>query len=187
MTLKEQLQADIIAAMKARETAKLGTLRLLSAAIKQREVDTQTALDDAAVLAIIEKACKQRKESIAQFEIAKRQDLVDVEQAELAIISAYLPAQMSDDEVAAAVNAAIASTGDRGQLDRLGECHLPPALAVEMPDVTHAAHGVHVRFVEGVQIVESVVRGIVQRGNALVELDPDAQVDALVHVARAAH
>lgn len=117
MTLKEQLQADIITAMKARETAKLGTLRLLSAAIKQREVDTQTALDDAAVLAIIEKACKQRKESIAQFEIAKRQDLVDVEQAELAIISAYLPAQMSDDDVAAAVNAAIASTGAAGAQD----------------------------------------------------------------------
>ena len=117
MTLKEQLQADIITAMKARETAKLGTLRLLSAAIKQREVDTQTALDDAAVLAIIEKAYKQRKESIAQFEIAKRQDLVDIEQAELAIISAYLPAQMSDDDVAAAVNAAIASTGAAGAQD----------------------------------------------------------------------
>ena len=117
MTLKEQLQADIITAMKARETAKLGTLRLLSAAIKQREVDTQTALDDAAVLAIIEKAYKQRKESIAQFEIAKRQDLVDIEQAELAIISAYLPAQMSDDEVATAVNAAIASTGAAGAQD----------------------------------------------------------------------
>ena len=117
MTLKEQLQADIITAMKARETTKLGTLRLLSAAIKQREVDTQTALDDAAVLAIIEKACKQRKESIAQFEIAKRQDLVDIEQAELAIISAYLPAQMSDEDVAAAVNAAIASTGAAGAQD----------------------------------------------------------------------
>ena len=117
MTLKEQLQADIITAMKARETTKLGTLRLLSAAIKQREVDTQTALDDAAVLAIIEKACKQRKESIAQFEIAKRQDLVDIEQAELAIISAYLPAQMSDDDVAEAVNAAIASTGAAGAQD----------------------------------------------------------------------
>ena len=117
MTLKEQLQADIITAMKVRETLKLGTLRLLSAAIKQREVDTQSVLDDAAVLAIIEKACKQRKESIAQFEIAKRQDLVDVEQAELAIISAYLPAQMSDDEIAAAVNAAITSTGAAGAQD----------------------------------------------------------------------
>ena len=117
MTLKEQLQADIITAMKAREATKLGTLRLLSAAIKQREVDTQTVLDEAAVLAIVEKACKQRKESIAQFEIAKRQDLVDIEQAELAIISTYLPAQMSDDEVAAAVAAAISSTNAASPAD----------------------------------------------------------------------
>ena len=117
MTLKEAIQADIITAMKARETAKLGTLRLLSAAIKQREVDTQTVLDDAAVLAIVEKACKQRKESIAQFEVANRTDLVDIEQAELAIISTYLPAQMSDDDVAAAVNAAVISTGATGAAD----------------------------------------------------------------------
>lgn len=117
MTLKEAIQADIITAMKARETAKLGTLRLLSAAIKQREVDTQTVLDDAAVLAIVEKACKQRKESIAQFEVANRTDLVDIEQAELLIISTYLPAQMSDDDVAAAVNAAVISTGATGAAD----------------------------------------------------------------------
>lgn len=110
MTLKEQLQADIIVAMKARETVKLGTLRLLTAAIKQREVDAQTTLDDAAVLTIIEKACKQRKESIAQFEQAKRQDLVDIEQAELLIISAYLPEQMSEQDIILAIQAAIIST-----------------------------------------------------------------------------
>lgn len=110
MSLKEQLQADIISAMKARETVKLGTLRLLSAAIKQREVDTQTILDDAAVLSIIEKACKQRKESIAQFKLAKRQDLVDIEQTELLIISIYLPEQMSEQDIILAVQAAITST-----------------------------------------------------------------------------
>ncbi|MGL4767919.1 MAG: GatB/YqeY domain-containing protein [Formosimonas sp.] len=117
MTLKEQIQADVIAAMKARESAKLATLRLLSAAIKQREVDSQSVLDDAAVLAIIEKACKQRKESIAQFEVAGRTDLIDIEKAELEIISAYLPAQMSDDDIAAAVNAAVASTGASSPAD----------------------------------------------------------------------
>jgi uncharacterized protein len=117
MTIKEQIQADIITAMKARESIKLGTLRLLSAAIKQREVDTQAVLDDAAVLSIVEKACKQRKESIAQFEIANRTDLVDIEQAELLVIAAYLPAQMSDDEIVTAVNAAVTSTGAANPAD----------------------------------------------------------------------
>ncbi len=111
MSLKETLQADIITAMKARESEKLATLRLLSAAIKQREVDSQGTLDDTAVIAVIEKACKQRRESIAQYQQANRQDLVDVEQYELDIISAYLPEQMSDDEIKAAVAAAISQTG----------------------------------------------------------------------------
>jgi hypothetical protein len=111
MSLKDTLQADIITAMKARETDKLATLRLLSAAIKQREVDSQTTLDDTAVVAVIEKACKQRRESIAQYQQANRQDLVDVEQYELNIISAYLPAQMSDEEINQAVANAIAQTG----------------------------------------------------------------------------
>ena len=111
MSLKDTLQADIITAMKARETDKLATLRLLSAAIKQREVDSQTTLDDTAVVAVIEKACKQRRESIAQYQQANRQDLVDVEQYELNIISAYLPAQMSDEEINQAVTNAIAQTG----------------------------------------------------------------------------
>ena len=111
MSLKDTLQTDIITAMKARETNKLATLRLLSAAIKQREVDAQTVLDDAAVVAVIEKACKQRRESIAQYQQANRMDLVEAEQKELDIISTYLPAQMSDDDIAAAVAAAIAQTG----------------------------------------------------------------------------
>ncbi|MCE1159888.1 MAG: GatB/YqeY domain-containing protein [Burkholderiales bacterium] len=117
MSLKENLQADIIAAMKARETNKLATLRLLSAAIKQREVDSQTTLDDAAVIAVIEKACKQRRESIAQYQQANRLDLVEVEQYELDIISAYLPAQMSDTEINQAVADAIAQTGATSMQD----------------------------------------------------------------------
>ena len=117
MSLKDNLQADIVAAMKARETNKLATLRLLSAAIKQREVDSQTTLDDAAVIAVIEKACKQRRESIAQYQEANRQDLVEVEQYELNIISTYLPAQMSDDEINQAVADAIAQTGASSMQD----------------------------------------------------------------------
>lgn len=117
MTLKETIQADVITAMKARETEKLATLRLLSAAIKQREVDTQSTLDDAAVIAVIEKACKQRRESITQYQQANRMDLVEVEQKELDIISTYLPAQMSDEDIAAAVAAAIAQTGAASMQD----------------------------------------------------------------------
>lgn len=110
MSLKTQILDDIKTAMKARETLRLNTLRLLSAALKQKEVDERVELDDAAVLAILEKLIKQRKDSISQFEKANRQDLVDIETAELAILAAYLPAQMSEAEIAAAIDAAIAST-----------------------------------------------------------------------------
>lgn len=111
MSLKAQIQEDIKAAMKAKEAFKLATLRLLSAAMKQKEVDERVELDDAAVLAIIEKLIKQRKDSISQFEKAGRQDLVEAEKNELDILAAYLPAQMSDEEIGAAIDAAIASTG----------------------------------------------------------------------------
>lgn len=117
MSLKAQIKTDTIAAMKARETTKLETLRLLSADIQRREVDSQTELDDAAILAVIEKACKQRRESITQFEQAARADLVEKEQAELAILSTYLPAQMSDEDIITAVTAAIANTGATGPQD----------------------------------------------------------------------
>ncbi len=117
MSLKTQILEDIKAAMKAKETIRLGTLRLLSAAIKQKEVDERIELDDAAVLAILEKLIKQRKDSISQFEKAGRQDLVDAESAEVVILSAYLPAQMSEAEVASAIDAAIASTGAAGPKD----------------------------------------------------------------------
>ena len=117
MSLKIRIQEDIKTAMKAKEAFRLATLRLLSAAMKQKEVDERVELDDAAVLAIIEKLIKQRKDSISQFEKAGRQDLVDAEKKELDILSAYLPAQMSDAEITAAIDAAMASTGAAGPKD----------------------------------------------------------------------
>lgn len=117
MSLKTQILEDIKVAMKARESVRLGTLRLLSAAIKQKEVDERVELDDTAVLAILEKLIKQRKDSISQFEKAGRQDLVDAESAEIVVLTAYLPAQLSEAEIAAAIDAAVASTGAAGPKD----------------------------------------------------------------------
>jgi hypothetical protein len=117
MAIKEQLSEDIKAAMRARDSERLSTLRLVSAAIKQKEVDERVSLDDAAVLAVLEKMIKQRKDSIAQFQAGGRQDLVDKEQAELAVLAAYMPEQMSESEVAAAVVAGIAAVGASGPQD----------------------------------------------------------------------
>jgi hypothetical protein len=99
------------AAMRAKETARLGTIRLLLAAVKQKEVDERTELDDAAVSSIVEKLIKQRKDSISQFQAAGRADLVAAEQAELVVLQTYLPEQLSASEVEAAVDAAIAESG----------------------------------------------------------------------------
>ncbi|BFG75446.1 GatB/YqeY domain-containing protein [Paraburkholderia terrae] len=117
MSLKVRINDDMKAAMRARETERLGTIRLLLAAIKQREVDDRVELDDAAVTAVIDKMIKQRKDSIAQFEAAGRTDLVDKEKAELDVLSAYMPAQLSDAEVAAEVQAAVAQVGAAGPQD----------------------------------------------------------------------
>ena len=103
--------------MRARESARLSAIRLLLAAIKQREVDERIELDDAAVLGVIEKMLKQRRESIAQFEKAARHDLADAEKAEVQVLSAYLPAQTSDADLAQAVGAAIAESGASGVKD----------------------------------------------------------------------
>jgi hypothetical protein len=111
MSLKLRITNDMKAAMRAKETARLGTIRLLLAAIKQREVDERTELDDAAVSSIVEKLIKQRKDSISQFQAAGRDDLVAAEQAELVVLQAYLPEQLSTAEVEAAVAAAIAESG----------------------------------------------------------------------------
>jgi uncharacterized protein YqeY len=111
MTLKERITDDMKIAMRAGEKDRLATIRLVLAAIKQREVDERIVLDDTQVLAVLDKMSKQRKESIAQFESGGRADLVAKEAAELAVIQAYLPAQLSDAELDALIAEAIASTG----------------------------------------------------------------------------
>ena len=111
MSLKVRITDDMKAAMRARETARLGTVRLLLAAIKQKEIDERIELDDAAVSNIVEKLIKQRKDSISQFQAAGRDDLVATEQAELVVLQAYLPEQLSAAEVESAVAAAIAESG----------------------------------------------------------------------------
>ena len=110
-TLKERITEDMKAAMRAAAKERLGTIRMLQAAIKQREVDERIVLDDGQVLSVIEKMIKQRKESIAQFEQGGRADLAAREQAEIELLQAYLPAQLSDAEVDALIKDAIASTG----------------------------------------------------------------------------
>ena len=117
MSIKEQLQEDIKSAMRAKDSARLSTLRLVTAAIKQKEVDERVELNDAAVLAVLEKMIKQRKDSIAQFQAGGRQDLVDIEQAELAILTTYMPAQLSEAEVTTAIQAAITQVGAAGPQD----------------------------------------------------------------------
>lgn len=117
MSLKDQITEDMKSAMRAKETARLGTIRLLLAAIKQREVDDRIVIDDAAIISTIEKMIKQRKDSISQFKKAGRDDLVAVESAEMLILQAYMPAQMSDAEIQAAVAAAVTSTGAAGPQD----------------------------------------------------------------------
>ena len=114
MSLKSRITDDVKAAMKAREAQRLGALRLLTAAIKQREVDERIELDDAQVLGVIEKMIKQRRDSIAQFTAGKRMDLVAIEQAELDVLQGYLPQQLPDAEVDAMIAAVIAETGAAG-------------------------------------------------------------------------
>ena len=117
MTLKEQITEDMKSAMRAKEAERLGTIRLLLAAIKQREVDERITVDDAGIIAIIEKLIKQRKDSIEQFQKAGRTDLVDQESKELAILQAYMPAQLSEAEVQAAIQKTISSLGAAGPQD----------------------------------------------------------------------
>jgi uncharacterized protein YqeY len=111
MTLKQQLTDDMKAAMRSGEKDRLGVIRLILAAIKQREVDERIELDDVQTLAVLEKMVKQRKDSISQFEAASRQDLADIERAEMKVIEVYLPAKLGDEEIDALITAAIAETG----------------------------------------------------------------------------
>jgi uncharacterized protein YqeY len=117
MSLKEQITEDMKNAMRAKDTGRLGTIRLLLAAMKQKEVDERVELDDAMVIAIVEKLIKQRKDSISQFQTAKRDDLVAIEQAELVVLQAYMPAQMSEAEVIAAVAQVVKEVGAAGPQD----------------------------------------------------------------------
>ncbi|MDI6746332.1 MAG: GatB/YqeY domain-containing protein [Rhodocyclaceae bacterium] len=117
MSLKVRIIEDMKLAMKAKEAARLGAIRLLLAAIKQREVDERIELDDAAVIAVIEKMLKQRKDSITQFEAAKRQDLADVEKFEIEVLAAYMPQALSAAAVEAIVAAAVATAGAKSPAD----------------------------------------------------------------------
>lgn len=117
MSLKETLTNDMKSAMKAGDKDRLKVVRLILADIKRVEVDTRKDLDDAAVLAVIEKAVKQRRDSIEQFTKGNRADLANIEQAELEVIQAYLPEQLSDDELDALIDATIAETGADGIRD----------------------------------------------------------------------
>jgi uncharacterized protein YqeY len=117
MTLKDRINDDMKAAMRAKEADRLGTIRLLNAAIKQREVDERIQLDDTAVVAVIDKLIKQRKDSIEAFRKANRQDLADKEAAEVAVLTAYLPARLSPEEIEAEVKAIVAEAGAKGPGD----------------------------------------------------------------------
>ena len=117
MSLKDRINDDMKAAMRAKETERLGAIRLLNAAIKQKEVDERITLDDVAVVGIVDKMLKQRKDSIEAFEKAARTDLADKEKAEVAVLQAYLPARLSAEEVAAEVKAIVAELGAKGPGD----------------------------------------------------------------------
>jgi uncharacterized protein YqeY len=117
MSLKDQITDDMKAAMRAKESERLATIRLLLAEIKRKEVDERIELDDAQVQAVVDKMIKQRRDSITQFESGGRQDLADKEKSELAVLTAYMPAALSEEEVAAEVRAAIGASGATGPQD----------------------------------------------------------------------
>ena len=117
MTLKERITEDMKAAMRAKEADKLGTIRMLLAAVKQKEVDERVDVDDVMLVAIVDKLIKQRKDSIAAFTTAGRQDLVDKEAAELTVLEVYLPQRLSAEEITAAVQAIVAEVGAKGPGD----------------------------------------------------------------------
>lgn len=117
MSLKARITEDMKSAMRAKETARLGAIRLLLAAIKQREVDERIELDDAQIIAAIDKMLKQRRDSITQFEAAGRQELADIEHFEISVLQAYMPEAASDEEIDALIAKAMADTGADGVKD----------------------------------------------------------------------
>lgn len=114
MSLKARISEDMKTAMKARETDRLAAIRLLMAAIKQKEVDERVELDDAGITAVVDKMLKQRRDSITQYEAAQRQDLADKEKAEMAVLTAYLPQQLTAEEIDVMIDGAIAASGAAG-------------------------------------------------------------------------
>ena len=146
MSLKEQITEDMKTAMRAKDSVRLGTVRLLLAALKQKEVDERVVLDDAAVVAIVDKLIKQRKDSIEAFTKAERTDLADIEKAELTVLSAYLPQRLDAEQVAAEVNSLAAAmvaelgralgAGDMGKL--MGAAKAQLAGKAEMGQVSAA-------------------------------------------------
>lgn len=117
MSLKQRITEDMKAAMRAGDTKQRDTIRLLQAAIKQREVDERIELDDAAVIAVIEKMLKQRRDSIAQYEAAQRIDLANIEKDEISVLSTYMPQAFNDSEIDALIAEAISATGAKGMQD----------------------------------------------------------------------
>jgi len=117
MSLKDQITEDMKTAMRAKDSARLGTIRLLQAAMKQKEVDERVTLDDAAVIAIVDKLIKQRKDSVTAYVQANRQDLADRESSEIKVLEAYLPQRLSPEEIQAAVKAIVAQVGASGPGD----------------------------------------------------------------------
>jgi len=117
MSLKDQITEDMKTAMRAKDSARLGTIRLLQAAMKQKEVDERITLDDAAVIAIVDKLIKQRKDSVTAYVQANRQDLADQESSEIQVLQAYLPQRLSPEEIQAAVKAIVAQVGASGPGD----------------------------------------------------------------------
>ena len=117
MSLKAQITEDMKTAMRAKDSTRLGTIRLLQAAMKQKEVDERVELDDAMVIAIVDKLIKQRKDSVAAYLTAQRQDLADIESAEIKVLEVYLPQRLSAEEITAAVKAIVAEVGATGPGD----------------------------------------------------------------------
>ncbi len=135
MSLKAQISEDMKTAMRAKDSARLGTIRLLLSAIKQREVDERIELSDADVIAVIEKMLKQRRDSIAAYDSADRADLADIEKAEVVVLQAYMPAQLSDEAINQIINQVIADTGALGAKDMGKVVGLVKPLVAGMADM----------------------------------------------------
>ena len=135
MTLKLQITEDMKTAMRAKDSTRLGAIRLLLSAIKQREVDERIELTDADVIAVIEKMLKQRRDSITAFESANRVDLADIEKFEVSVLQTYMPKQMSDDEISQIITQVIADTGAQGAKDMGKVVGLVKPLVAGMADM----------------------------------------------------